>query len=60
MKNPNVTEGDLLSNKMEIDLNMLRPLMLYRITGEIYNTDVVTVDQGSTTRWVAKLKKKLT
>jgi hypothetical protein len=39
---------------------MLRPLMLYQITREIYSTDVVTVDQGSTTRWVAKLKKELT
>jgi hypothetical protein len=34
MKNLNVTEGDLLSNKIEIDLNMLRPLMLHRIAGE--------------------------
>ena len=35
VKNPNVTEGDLLLNKVEIDLNMLRPLMLYRITRDI-------------------------
>ena len=42
VKNPNMTEGGLLSNKVEIDLNMLCPLMLYQITGEIYNTDVVT------------------
>jgi hypothetical protein len=48
MKNLNVTEGDLHSNQMEIDLNMLRPLMLYKIAGEVYSTDVVTVDQGGT------------
>jgi len=57
MKNPNVTKGDLLSNKMEIDLNVLRPLMLHWITGEVYSTDVVTVDQGGTARRVAKLKE---
>jgi hypothetical protein len=33
MKNPNVTKGNLLSNKMEIDLNVLRPLMLHWIAG---------------------------
>jgi hypothetical protein len=57
MKNPNMTKGDLLSNKMEIDLNVLRPLMLHWITGEVYSTDVVTVDQGGTARRVAKLKE---
>jgi hypothetical protein len=59
MKNPNVIEGYLASNKMEINLNMLRPLMLHWIAGEVYSTDVVTVDQGGTARWVAKLKKQL-
>jgi hypothetical protein len=50
MKNSNVTEGDLLLNKMEIDLNMFRLLMLHRIAGEVYSTDVVTIDQGGTAR----------
>jgi hypothetical protein len=57
MKDSNVTEGDLLSNKVEIDLNMLRPLMLHWIAGEIYSTNVVTIDQGGTARRVAKLKE---
>jgi hypothetical protein len=55
-----VAEGDLLSNKMEINLNMLRPLMLHGIAGEIYSADIVALDQGGTTRGVAKLKKQLT
>jgi hypothetical protein len=50
MKNSNVTEGNLLSNKMEVDLNMLHPLMLHRIAREIDSTDVVTIDQSSTVR----------
>jgi hypothetical protein len=29
MKNPNLAKGDSLPNKMEINLNMLRALMLY-------------------------------
>jgi hypothetical protein len=57
MKNSNVTEGNLLSNKMEVDLNMLRPLMLHRIAGEIDSTDVVTIDQSSTVRGVLELNE---
>jgi hypothetical protein len=44
MKNSNVTEGNLLSNKIDVDLNMLRPLMLHWIAGEIYSTNVVIID----------------
>jgi hypothetical protein len=50
MKNSNVTKGNLLSNKMEVDLNMLRPLMLHRIAGEIDGTEVIAIDQSSTRR----------
>jgi hypothetical protein len=50
MKYSNMTEGDLLSNKMKIDLNMLRPLMLHWIAREIYGTDVVIIYQGGTVR----------
>jgi hypothetical protein len=50
VKNPNVTEGDLLLSKMEINLNMLSSLMLHWVAGEIYNTDIIAIDQGGTTR----------
>ena len=33
MGNPNLTEGDTLPNKVEINLNVLRELMLDRIGG---------------------------
>jgi hypothetical protein len=57
MENSNVTKGNLLSNKMEIDLNMLRPLMLHRIAGEIDGTDVITIDQGGTAWCALELKE---
>jgi hypothetical protein len=59
MKNSNVTKGNLLSNKMEVDLNMLRPLMLHRIAGEVDSTDVVAIDQSSTARRALKFKEQL-
>ena len=55
MKYPNVAEGDPLPNKMEINLNVLYPLMLNRVAKEINMTNIVTVDQCGTTRRVAKL-----
>jgi hypothetical protein len=55
MKYPNVAEGDLLLNKMEINLNVLRSLMLNWVAGEINDTNVIAVDQSGTTRLVAKL-----
>jgi hypothetical protein len=55
MKYPNVAKGDSLPNKMEINLNVLRLLMLNWVAGEINGTNVVAVDQSGTTRLVAKL-----
>ena len=55
IKNPNLTKGDSLSNKMEINLNMLRALMLDWVGGEVDSTNVITIDQRGPARWVAKL-----
>ena len=57
MENSNMTEGDTLPNKVEINLNVLRALMLDRIGGEVDSTDVVAINQGGTTKMVAKLDK---
>ena len=45
MKNADLTKGNALTNKVQIDLHMLGPLMLNRIGGEIDCTDVVTVNK---------------
>jgi hypothetical protein len=55
MKDSNLAKGDPLPNKMEINLNVLRVLMLDWVGGEINNTNVIAVDQCVTVRWVAKL-----
>jgi hypothetical protein len=49
------TEGDSLSHEVQINLNMLGPLMLDRIAGEVNNTDVITKDHGSTAKRMMKL-----
>jgi hypothetical protein len=49
------TEGDSLSDEVQINLNMLGPLMLNGIAGEVNSTDVITIDHGSTAKRMVKL-----
>lgn len=50
MKDTHGSDGDLLADKMEIELDVLRPLMLHGIGRKIYRTDVVAINQGGL-RW---------
>jgi CBS domain-containing protein len=50
MEDANLTDGNLLSDEMKINLHMLRALMLNGVGGEVHDTDVITVDE-SATRW---------
>jgi hypothetical protein len=44
MEDADLADGDLLSNKVKINLHMLGVLMLNGVGGEIDDVDVVTVD----------------
>jgi nucleoside-triphosphatase THEP1 len=46
MQNTYITEGDVLTDEVEINLNMLRTLMLNRVRGEVDCTDIVTIDNN--------------
>jgi hypothetical protein len=46
VENTNVTDSNALTDKVEINLNMLGALVLNRIGGEVDGTDVITVDQS--------------
>jgi len=43
-----ITEGDALSDEVEINLDMLHTLMLNRVRGEINRTNIVTIDNSRT------------
>jgi len=47
MQDPNFSQGHLLTNKMNINLYVLRATMVDRISSHIHNTNIVTVDNGS-------------
>jgi hypothetical protein len=43
----NIIDGHVFPHKMEVDLDMLRALVLNGVGGEIDDADVVTLDEGA-------------
>jgi hypothetical protein len=46
VEDKNVPDGNALTDKVEINLDMLDALVLAGVGGEVDNTDVVAVDQS--------------
>ena len=59
MKNPHGTHGDLLTDEVKIDLDVLRPLMLYRVGGHVDCADIVTVDNCGAAKRNVELVEEL-
>jgi hypothetical protein len=47
MEDTNLADGNLLSDKMKINLYILGALMLNGVGEEVYNADIITVDKGA-------------
>jgi hypothetical protein len=47
MEDADLTDGNLLSDKIKINLHMLGVLMLNGVGGEVHGADIVTVDEGA-------------
>jgi hypothetical protein len=47
MKNPHIPDADTVANEVEVELDMLRALMLDGVGGEVHGADVVTIDKGA-------------
>jgi hypothetical protein len=59
MKDTDLADDNFLSDKMKINLHMLDVLMLNGVGGELYGTDVVTVDKGALRRRGLELLEQL-
>ena len=59
MENPNLADSDPVANKVQVDLHMLRPLVLDRVGGEVHRADVVAVDEGALGERGVKLSQEL-
>ena len=52
MENPNIADGDPVAHEVQVDLHMLRPLMLDGVSGEIHGADVVAANERALGRAV--------
>jgi hypothetical protein len=59
MENPNISNSHTVTNEVQVNLHMLRPLMLNRVGGEVHGADVVTVDECALGEQVVKLSQEL-
>jgi hypothetical protein len=46
IENANISDGDMVADEVEINLNMLGVLMLDGVGGEVDRADVLILDQG--------------
>jgi hypothetical protein len=60
MKDADLTDGNLLSGKMKINLHMLGTLMLNGVGGEVHGADIVAVDKCAPRRRGLELVEQLT
>ena len=54
-----MAKGHLFPNKMNIQLDMLGPSMMHRVSGEVDRRDVVVVDHHGTVNRTRELLKQL-
>ena len=59
MEYPNIADGDSVAHEMQVDLHMLRPLMLDGVGGEIHGVDVVAVDKCALGERAMELRQEL-
>jgi len=59
MEDPNIADSDPVANKVQVDLHMLRPLMLNGVGGEIHGVDVVAVDKRALGERAMELRQEL-
>jgi hypothetical protein len=59
MEDADLADGNVLSDKMKINLHMLGALMLNGVGGEVHGVDVVAVDNGALRRRGLELVEQL-
>jgi hypothetical protein len=59
VEDTNVTDGNALTDKVKINLNMLDALVLNWVGGELDDADIVAVDQSGPRQGVVQLHKQL-
>jgi hypothetical protein len=60
MKYSHIPNGDVLMDEVEVELGMLRALMLDGVGGEVHGANVVTIDKGAPHQRTMQLLEYLT
>jgi hypothetical protein len=47
VQDADITDGNMFSDEVEVDLDMLRALVLNGVVGEVDGTDIVAVDESA-------------
>jgi hypothetical protein len=47
VQDADITDGNAFPHKVEVDIDMLRALVLNGVGGEVDGTDIITVDEGA-------------
>ena len=55
MEHSNVAQGDLVTHKVKVKLDVLRPLVLHGVAGKIHSRNVVRVDNRRSAKRTLKL-----
>jgi hypothetical protein len=59
MENTNVADSNSITNKVQVDLHMLRPLMLNRVGVEVHDADIVAVEERALGEGAVELTQEL-
>ena len=59
VKDPDVSNGNPLTDEVEVDLNMLRALVLNRVDRQIHGTHIVTIDKSRASQRSMKFLEQL-
>jgi hypothetical protein len=59
MENPNIANSHPVSNEVQVNLHIVRPLMMNPVGGELHGADVVAVDERALGERAMKLNQEL-
>jgi len=59
MEHANVADGDLLANKVDVQLDVLRAAVVHRVLGEVDGRNIVAVDDRRRVHRNVKFTKKM-
>ena len=59
MENPNIADGDPVAHEVQVDLHVLRSLMLNGVGGEVHGANFVAVDERALAERAVELRQEL-